>query len=100
MSATPLSPEEARVLAAHEETIARGLGAFVEVGEALLAVRDGRLYRATHPTFEAYLRGRWGIGRSHGYRLIDAFREAEAVRAVSPNGDVPRTEARPGRSPS
>lgn len=55
MSTTPaltLADEESRALAAHEATIERGLKTFVEVGGALLAIRNARLYRATHATFE------------------------------------------------
>jgi hypothetical protein len=38
-----------------ENVIERGLSTFVEVGNALLEIRDSKLYRETHPTFEAYL---------------------------------------------
>ena len=34
------------------------------------------LYRSTHTTFEAYCRERWGWGRSHVYRTMDAARVA------------------------
>jgi hypothetical protein len=42
---TPVAPPAARTLAASEAIVARGLTMFVEVGHALLAVRDRRLYR-------------------------------------------------------
>jgi hypothetical protein len=41
-------------------------------GEALTVIRDGKLYRATHATFEDYCQQVWGIERRHGYRLIEA----------------------------
>jgi hypothetical protein len=42
--------------ASAEAVIERGLTTFVEVGEALLAIRDGRLYRqAGYKTWEQYL---------------------------------------------
>lgn len=46
--------------------------AFHEAGTALRELRDKRLYRSTHKTFEAYCRDRFGFNRAHPYRLIDA----------------------------
>jgi hypothetical protein len=70
----------------HEAVIERVLGTFVEVGTALAAIRDGRLYRATHGTFEDYCCERWNLSRPSVYRMIKA---AETVEALSPMGDIP-----------
>ncbi len=78
--------EAADKLLEHEAVIERGLGSFLEVGAALIAIRDGKLYRATHSTFEAYCADRWQLSRPHAYRLIGA---AETVAALSPIGDIP-----------
>lgn len=86
----PADLREARRLSVLEQTIETGMSSFVLVGEALLEVRDSRLYRLNYPTFEAYCKGRWGFSRGHAYRLMDA---AEVVGALSPNGDTPATEA-------
>ena len=59
-----------------ERVIERGQQTFIEVGRALLEIRDRRLYRETHATFEAYCRERWGWGRSNAYELMDAARVA------------------------
>jgi ParB family chromosome partitioning protein len=67
-----ISGAEAQRLMALETTIERGLYTFVEVGNALLEIRDSRLYRTTHGTFEDYCRERWGMKRSYAYELIDA----------------------------
>jgi hypothetical protein len=75
-----LSAREATALATYEQVIATGLQTFVAVGTALLAIRDGRLYRATHPTFEAYCQERWEMKRSYAYELIDAAQVAHNVR--------------------
>jgi len=66
--------------------IDRGLATFVQVGEALVEIRESRLYRDGHPTFEAYCRQRWGFSRKRAYDLTAA---AEAVGALSPMGDIP-----------
>jgi hypothetical protein len=68
----PLTTHECTLLSAHEAQIERGLQTFYDVGTALLAIRDQRLYRATFATFEAYCRERWGLKRQRAYELIDA----------------------------
>lgn len=71
-----LTSTEKGELARHEKTIAEGLRTFKAVGLALVAIRDGRLYRDTHSTFEAYLASRWGISRGRAYQLVDAAKIA------------------------
>jgi len=44
--------------------------AFVESGNALREIRDRRLYRSKHKTFEEYCQDRFGFQRRHPYRLI------------------------------
>lgn len=73
-------------LARCEQAIEAGLTAFVEVGTALTEIRDRRLYREQHGTFESYLADRWKISRQQGYRLISA---ASVAMGLSPMGDIP-----------
>ena len=67
-----LSESEDARLARNETRISQGLASFVEVGEALSDIRDARLYRATHGTFEEYCGQRWGMKKSKAYYLMDA----------------------------
>lgn len=85
---TTLSAREAEELATCERIIERGLRTFLEVGSALLKIRDLRLYRNEYATFEDYYRERWSLERSQVYRLMDA---AEVTRNLqsSPMGEVP-----------
>ena len=46
--------------------------AFYEAGKALRELRDRRLYRSTHKTFEEYCLDRFGFKRRHPYQLINA----------------------------
>ncbi|MBE9210636.1 hypothetical protein IQ244_29865 [Nostoc sp. LEGE 06077] len=46
--------------------------AFFEAGKALAELRDRKLYRSTHSTFEEYCKDRFGYNRSRSYQLIDA----------------------------
>ncbi len=88
-----LTISEASLLAECEEVIERGMGVFIEVGTALMAVRDSRLYRTEFATFEEYCRERWQLEASHAYKMIDAARVVELIS--SPNGGedlLPATE--------
>ena len=67
-----ISPDEVVLLTACEQTIADGMESFKSVGRALVEIRDSRLYRATHATFEDYCRERWNWSRRRAYQLIDA----------------------------
>lgn len=85
-----LHPAELAALDRAERTIARGLKTFVEVGQALIEIRDARLYRATHSNFEDYCTDRWGLSKTHGNRLIQAY---EVTRILTPTGVTPANEA-------
>lgn len=67
-----LTTTEHQELMHHEATIERGLQTFTEVGNALLAIRDGRLYRQDYGTFEEYCRQKWRLKQSRAYQLMDA----------------------------
>ena len=66
-------------LAECEETIARGVRGYVEAGEALRTIRDARLYRETHGTFEDYCRERWGWNDRRASQLIAAAEVSTTV---------------------
>ncbi len=83
MSELVLTDGELQKLDELEATIERGLTTFVDVGNALLLIRDGRLYRAEHGTFEDYCRERWNLSRPRAYELINA---AGVVSAMADTG--------------
>src|SRR5262245_50156082 len=85
-----LGKSETSLLIECEAVIERGLATFVEVGQALLRIRDERLYRATHKTFEEYCRERWGWSRRHVNRQIEA---AGVVQNLGPIGPIPAHES-------
>jgi hypothetical protein len=90
-----LSPAETDALARCERIIAEGIQTFVEVGRALLVIRDGQLYRQTHATFEAYCRERWDLSRTYAYQLIGASEVVDEVAAVSDVVPANEAQARP-----
>jgi hypothetical protein len=78
-----------------EDIIKKGMTTFIEVGMALVTIRDQRLYRDEFATFEQYCGKRWSISRPRAYQLIEA---AETVGRLSTTVDIlPSTErqARP-----
>jgi hypothetical protein len=78
-----LTAPEKKHLALLESVIDAGKGTFISVGEALLEIKETKLYRETHRTFEAYCAARHGISKRHGNRLIVA---AQVVQNVGPIG--------------
>ena len=76
---SPLNSAEENALSYNEQRVSEGLERFRDVGLALASIRDNRLYRSTHATFEDYCRERWGWSARRGYQLIDA---AEALAGL------------------
>ena len=58
--------------------------AFYEAGVALQALRDKRLYRSTHPTFEEYCRERFGFTKRSAYYLIDSVLIVDNLQKSEP----------------
>src|SRR6266850_2708468 len=85
-----LTFEEQTRLAECETVIEKGLKTFVEVGNALLEIRDSKLYRQEFGTFEEYCRQRWKIARNYANKLIAA---AEVVSNLGTNVPKPRNES-------
>lgn len=79
-----------RSLSQCEEVIDRGLATFVEVGLALMEIRDSRLYLETHSTFEVYCKERWQFSDRHARRLIEA---SEVIGALESGPIGPPNEA-------
>jgi hypothetical protein len=57
----------------------RNLDTYMDVGNALASIRDKRLYRDTHDSFEAYARDRWGMGDPGGLGVS----LSRALRAIA-----------------
>jgi hypothetical protein len=75
-----------------ELIIEKGLQTFVEVGNALLEIRDSRLYRRGYATFEDYCKERWGMVRQSANRLISAAEVVQNLQ-LEPIGSIPETES-------
>ena len=64
-----------------ESVIKQNIGAFYEVGRALMEIRDKGLYRDVlgFDTFEAYCKSRWSFTRQTAYQFIDSAKVIENV---------------------
>ncbi|HXI19415.1 MAG TPA: site-specific DNA-methyltransferase [Chloroflexota bacterium] len=82
-----------------ERVIEGGLQTFVEVGLALLAIRDRGLYRkrkgGQYDTFEDYCRERWKFTRQYAYNLMDAAKVAGILSTAVDKPPTAEWQARP-----
>jgi hypothetical protein len=53
-----------------EKVVTTGLQSWIEVGEALIEIRDSRLYRVEAKTFGEYIQGRFKMSHRHANRLM------------------------------
>jgi len=72
-----------------ENIIEKGVKTFIEVGKALLEIKDGRYYRDNYETFQDYCKERWGFDRQRAFQLINASKSAENVKHVLQNESTP-----------
>jgi phage N-6-adenine-methyltransferase len=89
MSSLAMTQIERTALVEYEAVIAKHVHGFRQVGAALMAIRDQRLYRTTHGTFEQYCAQRWSLSSRHVNRQIEA---AVAVEQMGPVGPKPASE--------
>jgi hypothetical protein len=75
-----LTPAEIDSLNRLEAMAREGLGTYLQVGDALTEIRDECLYRDSHPSFEAYVRERWGVIIPNGNLLSQT-----TIRAGAPS---------------
>jgi hypothetical protein len=74
-----LTPEEAKRRAELETVIVPGLKNCIEVGAALRAMSDERLYRSTHSSFKDYVEETYKVSVRRAYELVEA---AEVVQSL------------------
>jgi len=90
-----LSAEESNRLKACENAVKDGLTSFVEVGTALMEIRDNKLYRQTHKTFESYVQSVLALSRPRAYELMDS---AQVMAELSGIPDISRLPLNEGQA--
>ena len=78
----PLKECDRAVLAELEGEIELAAQSFQALGNALRRIRDNKLYREMHKTFEAYCKDRWGLGRDFAYKTIAASEVASILYTI------------------
>ncbi|MEI8373017.1 MAG: hypothetical protein WCJ35_09325 [Planctomycetota bacterium] len=91
MHVTALAPQQFSRLRKCERIIARGEKTFLEVGRALMEIKQEKLYIA-NGTFADYCKERWGFERNYAKRLMNS---AEVIANLGnvPIGTFPATES-------
>lgn len=75
-----LTADELAQLREAEDRIQRGLSGFLDMGLALGMIRERRLFRATHASWESYLRDRWKMTDDYSQKLITAVKIVGELR--------------------
>jgi len=78
-----------------ESIINQNVGAFYKVGSALAKIRDSRLYRDSHSTFEDYCKDKWDMGRNYTNKLIASASVIESLGTIVPIQPTNEAQARP-----
>jgi hypothetical protein len=86
----PLTVLEVAELDECEADITLAHDAVIQARKAMARIRGGKLYRATHSTFEAYCEERWDFSARHGHRLAD---EATVAFNVTHGSQLPAPES-------
>jgi hypothetical protein len=81
-----LSPEEYMALLINEEILSTAYKNSIDAGLALVAIRDGKLYRYEYRTFPDYYRGKWQLDKSRVHYLTST---AELHRAITAGTELP-----------
>ena len=88
-----LNVSERNELERCEVVIKQGLKTFVEVGQALMLIKEKKLYRGRYGTFEKYCQEKWDMGRRHANRLINSTKVVSNIKnKVKPKNE---SQARP-----
>lgn len=76
-----------------EIIIEQGLQTFIQVGRALLTIKEQKLYRATHSNFNEYCKERWGFTQQHAGRLVIASKVADIIESEPIGLHLPQSES-------
>jgi hypothetical protein len=91
-----LSASDHNDFARLDDTVRRGVAAFMECGLALAEIHDRKLWHAGgHATWESYVRSVLGMSKPHAHRLVQAAKIATEISAALPNGNADVPAVRP-----
>lgn len=88
----PFDLTEQAQLIACEKIIEKGYNTFIEVGIALFEIRNNKLYREKHSTFEEYCKGKWQINRQRAYELMEAASIVNTLSEISNKNNIEESQ--------
>jgi hypothetical protein len=88
-----LTPQEKSVLDELELFISDNFKVFFKVGMALARIRDSRLYRQTHATFQEYCRDRFDLAARTAYQYITASDTMNRIKECAQIAHIPANES-------
>jgi len=86
------TPEEDVLFQECETVVGECWGHVARMGAALARIRDKRLFKNEHSSFDEYCQQRWGFGRTQGDRYIAAA-EVHQMLSTLPGVPLPKCEA-------
>jgi hypothetical protein len=87
-----LNVVERRSLESLEKVIERGVESFLATGSALKEIRDQRLYREGHKTFEAYVKARWEFQKDYANKLIGSSEMKQKMNTMVSVSDADKIQ--------
>lgn len=91
---TSLSKQEQTRKSELVSVVKRGMATFVEVGRALQEIRDEKLYRDSHKTFEKFCGEEFEISRPRAYQLIEAAVVVDDLsKKLDKNAPIPERDS-------
>ncbi|MCH2397887.1 MAG: hypothetical protein MK364_02170 [Pirellulales bacterium] len=88
----PLNTEEKRDFKRLDGVVKKACDAQWEMAAALNEIRERKLYRADHPTFEAYCKKQHAFTRTRAYQLTDAAEVRKQIENVYHGRQIPTSE--------
>jgi len=91
----PVDPKDLQSLQANEEIIAKAQSSYLELGKALMAIREGKQFEAAgFEDFKAYCVKKWSYSENYANRLIAAYECHEFLKKeLAVTGEVlPKNE--------
>lgn len=76
-----------------EDAFDSAVGALLKAGRSLRSIRDQKMYKEEHGSFEKYVHDRWDMQRRRAYQYIDAADIIEDLSEAFEQKELPKSES-------
>jgi hypothetical protein len=76
------TPEKIARLEELQQVIDENIKGFIRVGAALYEIKETKIYRETHPTFEGFCKDIWDMSRNYAHRLVEAKKVSDNLLPI------------------